>query len=150
MAKAKSKEEIKESLNTSKEDLKAAKTELKEFEKSNKLAKGEDHSADEKLGKKWSKLNLVVEKKTKEVEDLRAELEAAKPEPKVRESKYEYPADCTSAADKKKFRTAQRAAKAKAEKDAAKGETKSDKKSKKDKTSKKKVETEEADDEGED
>lgn len=111
-----SKAEAKEALTAAKAERKVAKDELRAFEKEHELAKGEDHSADEKLGKKWKKLNDMVEKKeaaVSEIEEAMKDVKAAKAE---RPSKYDYPADVVTAADKKKYRTKMRAAAAKAEK----------------------------------
>jgi hypothetical protein len=116
----KTRAEIKEDLKAAKEELKVAKTEKRDFEKSSKLAKDTDHSGDAKHGKRWTKLNDMVVKKTTQVENLQKAVDEAKPETTVRPSKYDYPADVVSALDKKKYRTAQRAAakkKAKAEAD---------------------------------
>ena len=133
----KTKAELKEDLKAVKEELSVAKTEKKNFEKSSKLEKGGDHSADPKHGKKWTRLNAMVVKKTEEVEKLQAAITEAKGEAINRPSKYEYPADVLTAGDKKKYRAAQRAAAKKAAKGEA--EPKEGKKAKKDK--KKETET---------
>lgn len=127
----KTREELKAELASNKEELGVAKEELKAFEKANSLKKGEDHSANAKVGKKWTKLNDMVTKKTKAVEDARAAVTAAKPEAKTRETNYVYPKEIETAADKKKFRAKARAEKKKALKDAEKGTTGGDKKAKK-------------------
>lgn len=131
MAKTKSRAELKEDLKAAKEESKVARTEKREFEKENKLEKDTDHSGHEKHGKRWNKLNDMAVKKTKAVEDLQASYDAAKPEKVDRVSKYDYPlvdGKEMDAIQKKKFRTAARAAAAKA----LKGET-TPKKEKKDK-----------------
>ena len=126
----KTKAELKEDLKAAKEELTVAKTEKRDFEKSNKMAKDTDHSEDAKHGKKWKRLNDMVAKKESAVEKIKADIAEAKPEKTERASKYEYPADVVTAADKKKYRAAARAAKAKAEKggdDAPKAKKKKEK-----------------------
>lgn len=156
MAKFANVEEAKTALPQLREDAKAARKDLKSFCKENKLDYEVDHSADEKHGKKYGKLKKAVDSTKKAVESAEEFVSSNKPkkEKKERVSKYEYPADCTSAGDKKKFRAAQRAAAKRAEKGekaekapkkdkAAKGEPdvvkKSDKKDKKDKKAKENV-----------
>lgn len=127
MAKFKNKAEAKEALATAKEERKAAFAELRAFEKENSLAKGEDHSAS-KVGKKWAKLKAAYDKKVTASDAIEEAMKGLKSEPTVRPSKYTYPADCVTAADKKKFRAAARAAAKKGDKP-AKAE-KTDKKAK--------------------
>jgi hypothetical protein len=117
MAKQKfaNKAEAKEALAQAKEERKAAKEELRAFEKENDLEKGGDHSAN----KKWAKLNGSLEKKEALIAEIEESMKDLKSEKVARVSKYEYPEDVVSAADKKKFRAAARAA----AKKAAKGET---------------------------
>lgn len=135
-------EEAKAFVSTKKGELKTAKEELRAFEKENKLEKGGDHSGHEKHGKKWSKMNKVVE-------SLRAEIEAAenwakenkpKKEKTPRAVKYEYPKECVTEADRKKYRAKMRAQAKSEQKKAEKGEAGESKKSKK----KKEAEAEEA------
>lgn len=125
----KSKEELKEALSVAKEEAKAAREEKRGFEKENKLAKGEDHSANEKVGKKWTKLNDVVTAKTAKVEKAQAALDEVKKESTGSRTTYEYPKDVVSPGDRKKYRAAQRAAKKKAAK--GEGDAAAPKKSKK-------------------
>lgn len=121
MAKTKSRKELKEALGSAKEEYTVAKNELRTFEKENSLAKGEDHSGS-KVGKKWKGMNEMVQKKSKAKEEAQAAYDAAPKEAKAaRAVKYTYPADCTSATDKKKFRAA---ARTKAKKDAKGGDAK--------------------------
>lgn len=141
----KTQEELKAEVTSIKEELKVAKIEKRDFEKSHKLPKDTDHSGNEKLGKKWSKLNAMVEKKEKALEAARAALTEAKPQKTARVTTYDYPLNEDgkemTAGEKKKFRAAARAAKKKAEKEAAnpksekaptsKKSDKADKKSKK-------------------
>jgi len=118
-------------MDTAKSARKAAREALKQFEVDNKLKHREDHSGDKKLGKQWSKLNDALQAQITAFEDAEAASKELKPA-KQRESKYDYPADVTTAEQKKKYRTAQRAAAKKAEKEAAapkkdKAEKKADK-----------------------
>lgn len=138
MAKKKTRAELKEDLKAVKEEAKVARQEKRDFEKTNKLEKGADHSGDAKNGKKWIKLNDMVTKKEKQVEDAQKQYDEAKPEKVARVSKYDYPlSEATgkemTADEKKKYRTKARAAAAKA----AKGETEGTKKSSKKKEGKK-------------
>ena len=117
-----------------KEALKGAKAELTKF-----TEKHGDAPEDEKLAKKLNKLKANVDESEKAV---RAAKKAAKPkkEKAERQSKYDYPADCTTAEQKKKFRTeARRAAngEAKAAKKAEKAEKAPKAEGKKEKKAKK-------------
>lgn len=126
----KTKAELKEDLKAAKEELKVARTEKRDFEKSNKLEKDADHSGNEKSGKRWTKLNDMVVKKQAAVDKIQVAIDEAAPEATVRAVKYDYPEDVVTALDKKKYRAAQRAAKKKAEKE-ANGSAKESKSSKK-------------------
>jgi hypothetical protein len=106
------KAEAKKALETAKEESAAAKQELRAFEKENKLEKGGDHSSN----KKWSKLNKAYTAKQAEVEEIREALKEVKGPRKERVSKYEYPAEAKTAADKKKWRAKMRAEAKRAEK----------------------------------
>lgn len=106
----------KATLSSTKEELQVAKGELKAFEKENKLAVGEDHSTNEKFGKRWSKLNAVVVKKRQAIEGIKSWIGDNKPAKADRVSKYVYPEGVVSAGDKKKYRTKMRNEKKKAEK----------------------------------
>lgn len=146
MAKPKTKEEAKEAVKAAKEELSVAKQELKAFEKENKLAKGEDHSEHEKHGKRWGKLKAVVTKKESALATAEEDLKGLKSEGAGRASKYDYPADCTTAKDKKAYRTKMRAEKNKKDKPAKekkekapKEEAATEKKSKKEKKAEKKA-----------
>lgn len=105
-------------METAKSGRKAAREALKQFEVDNKLKHREDHSGDKKLGKQWSKLNDALQAQITAFEDAETASKELKPA-KERESKYDYPADVTTAEQKKKYRTTQRAAAKKAEKEAA-------------------------------
>jgi hypothetical protein len=109
-------EEALEALEAAKAEQKAARTALDSFGMKNKLPKGKDHSENKEHGKTWSKLN----KAWQTAKDARMAIEEAakalKPARAERTSKYEYPEDCVTADQKKKFRAAQRAEKKRAEK----------------------------------
>lgn len=105
-------EQTNEALDVAKANLATAKEELKKFQKKNGL-KADETPNDEKLAKKLSSLQNKVAKAEKEVKIAK---KGAKGESAPRASKYEYPADCVTAEDKKKFRTAQRNAAKKGEK----------------------------------
>jgi len=123
-------EEAQESLSATKEELKVAKEEKKEYAKEHGLSSKEDHSEDPKHGKTWKKLKAMVEKKEGIIEETKAWMADNKPvkERAARAVKYDYPSEMT-AAEKKKYRAEQRREKAKAEKGES-GE-KTEKKSKK-------------------
>jgi hypothetical protein len=123
--------ERKEELTSLKEDAKQARKDYKNFCKEAKLDPEVDNSADGKNGKKWTKLKALVEKTSKavtETETWLAENKESK-ERTPRASKYEYPAEVVTAADKKKYRAQQRASANK--KDKGEGGEKSSKKNKK-------------------
>lgn len=140
-------------IETKKEELATAQKERRQFEKSNELKKGEDHSDHEKHGKKWGKMKKNEEAIEAEINEAKEWLKENKPakEKKQRVLKYDYPADCVTDEDKKKFRTRMRNAankkegaaegkKAKKEAKPSEEETSSKKKSKKDKKKNKKSE----------
>lgn len=108
-------------LNAVNEKLQAAKDAQKEnnaalasFRKKNKLKKGAE-PADEKLSKELKKLEAASQKGKELVESLTAEAKKLTPR-KERVTKYAYPEDCTTSADKKKFRAKMRAEERKAKK----------------------------------
>lgn len=131
------KEEAKKKLADAKDEAKAARGELRDFEKENDLEKGGDHSKHEKAGKKWSKLNDALKKKQDKVDAAQAVLDEVKKDKAPRPSKYEYPAEVKTPQDKKKYRAKMRAEKKRAEKGDAKAEKGKDKKSSKSKEEKK-------------
>lgn len=129
--KFKTPEDAAEALESAKGEREVARTEFKDFRKENEIKK-EVPPTEEKLLKKYTKLLDTKTKKETAVEDIQAWIKENKPkkEKKPRDTKYDYPADCKTSGDKKKFRAAQRAA----AKKAAKGE-KPEKKKDKDKKS---------------
>lgn len=123
----------KAAIETKKEELAVAEKEKRAFEKDNGLKKGEDHSEHPKHGKKWAKMDKNIQQLEADIEEAKNWLKENKPkkEKKERQLKYDYPADCTTDEQKKKFRATMRAEAKKAEK----GEKKS-KASKEEKASK--------------
>lgn len=134
--------EMKELLGTQKEESKQAKKDLKKFCQENKLELEAEHTDN----KKWVKLKALVDKTAKAFAETEAWLaeNKEKKEGKPRATRYEYPADVTTAADKKKFRAQARAdAKKKAKAEAGGGSEKVSSK-KKDKGSEKTEKSEKA------
>lgn len=127
MAEKKSAEELANAKKAAKEELQVAKDELKAFRKENKLDKEKDYSADEKHGKKYTKLVAQVTKKTKALEDAETAAKGEKKAAGRKATKYEYPKDAT-ADDKKKIRASARAAAKRALKEEKAGEKKEGKK----------------------
>lgn len=120
--KIKNYEESEELLKSSKEEREVARSEFKDFCSENKIKKGEEPT-DAKLLKKYNNLKAQKEKKeaaVTEVIDWRKENKPKK-EPKVRETKYNYPDDCKTIIDKKKFRASERARVKREAKEAAGG-----------------------------
>lgn len=128
-------EQSEELLKSSKEEREVARDEFKAFRVENKIKKDEPPT-DAKLLKKYNSLLAQKEKKEKEVDEIVAWRKENKPkkEPKIRETKYDYPAECTTTIDKKKFRASERARIKREAKEAAGGgkkEKKADKKEEK-------------------
>lgn len=124
--------ERKEELGTLKEDSKQARKDLKNFCKENKL----DPEAENADNKKFVKLKALVTKTSTDVAEAEKWLADNKEvkERAQRKSNYEYPADCTTAADKKKWRAkARAAAKKKAKEESGEGSSKKSKKAKEEK-----------------
>lgn len=115
---------------TAKNEKKAARQALKEFEAEKGLKHREDHSENEdgKVAKQWKKLNAALQTAITAEEEAEKASKDLKPK-KEREAKYDYPEDCVSAEQKKKYRAEARAA----AKKAAKGEAKAEKAEKKEK-----------------
>ena len=148
MAKTRNYEDIKKDLETAKATRAEARQALKEFSKTNKIKEGTEASeiAEKKTRIAYKELVKAVTASKDAVDKLSTEAKENKPV-KERETKYNYPADCTTGDQKKKFRTLERArlkreakeaaggGKAKSEKKAEKSEKKSEKKA--DKTEKK-------------
>lgn len=112
MADKKTHDELTADLDAKKVELKEKRAELEAFEKEKGLKRGKDHSEDEKSGKKWKRLKGEVDALAAQRNTLADAVKDSKPKKEKvdRPSKYEYPADCTTADLKKKFRAAQRTA----------------------------------------
>jgi len=111
-----SKDEAKAAVKTAKEGYKAARGEQRAFEKEHSLEKDVDHSGNEKQGKRWTKLSDRTKAAQEKVDKAEKALEEVKASGGSRRTTYDYPADVKTAADRKKFRTQQRAIKKKKEK----------------------------------
>lgn len=109
-------EESEEALTAAKEEKAVALEELQAFRKEHSIKKDEPPT-DDKLLKGYTKRNDTYQKKKAAVENLTTWRKENKPkkEPKIRDTKYEYPAGAT-AGDKKKIRATARAAAKRAEK----------------------------------
>jgi hypothetical protein len=105
MAKVKTFEEAQEDFNASKEALKTAKTELREFMVENKIKK-DKAPEDPKILAKYEKLVAKSEKAQEVAEAAKEAVKELKPK-KERDTKYAYPEGMTDK-DKKKFRAAER------------------------------------------
>jgi hypothetical protein len=114
-------------LETLKDSAKAARSAFQSFTKKNNLSMKEA-PADKKLKAEWGKLKTAYSELREERDGIEAEVKALTPK-KERVVKYDYPADCTSENDRKKFRAQARAA-AKKEDKPAKSEKKASKKGK--------------------
>lgn len=123
-------EEADEALKSAKEEREVATNELKAFKTEHKL-KGDEEPTEEKIAKRLKKLKETQAKKREAVDAIITWKKENKPkkEPKIRETKYDYPEGAT-AMDKKKFRASARAAAKRAEKEAAGGGKKDKKKDK--------------------
>lgn len=117
MAKPKSYDEALAQVEDLKTQLSEAKEDLREFKKENKVKRNKPLE-DAKLAAQLEKKEAEVEKLRTQMDELKEAAKELKPR-KERQTKYEYPADCTTDKDKKKFRAAKR----REAKKAAKGET---------------------------
>lgn len=129
-------EEALEAQKVAKENVKIAKTALTEYYTKNKLKRSEDYTKDKKHGEKITRLQTEIDKKSETLEAINnqvKDLKPAKAGAADRVTKYEYPADCVSSEDRKKYRIAQRKAAEggdKPKKEKAEKEPKADKASK--------------------
>ena len=105
---------------SAKSSVQAAREALESYCKTNKLKVGKTHSKNEG----WVSLNKKLEKALEEQKAANSSNKATKAKAPKGEGKglsgrattYDYPADCITNADKKKYRTQQRAKKAQEEK----------------------------------
>lgn len=117
MAKPKTYDEALTQVEGLKEQLSEAKNDLREFKKENKVKRNKPLD-DPKLAAQLEKKEALVEKLRLQMDELKETARELKPR-KDRVTKYDYPADCTTDKDKKKFRAKMR----RETKKAAKGET---------------------------
>lgn len=122
MGKSKTYEEALAQMETAKEGLAAAKEALREFKSENQIRRNKPVE-DKKLADQLEKLEAAVDKAREGFDAAKEEAKELKPR-KTRTVKYEYPADCITAADKKKYRAKMRREKKSAEKAAEGGEEK--------------------------
>jgi len=127
MAKAKTYDEATANLDAAKTTLSDAKEVVRTFKTENKIRRNKPVE-DEKVAKKLEALEAKVEK-AREAMDITKEIAKDLKPRKDRVTKYEYPADCVSDKDKKKYRAKMRRDSKKA--DAPEGEDKAAKPSKK-------------------
>ena len=113
MSKDKTHDEAKEALAEAKEAKKAAKTELKSFDKKNKVKKGDDSDLKKDFRKERKNLAEVVETTEGDFSSAKELVKKLKPK-KVRESKYDYPEDVKGDPKAEKRYRASMRAKAKA------------------------------------
>ena len=129
-----------------KDAVRAAKAELKAFRKEKGL-KPDEVPGGEKDVKTLNKLTKKLETAEEDLEKANEAAKALKPV-KTRETSYQYPENCTTAADKKKYRAKMRREKKSAAKAAEKAEAKAEEapKAEEGATKKKKVKKEESED----
>jgi len=131
MAKPKTYEEAAEQLEAAKGKLSEAKEEVRNFKKEHKIKRGKPIE-DAKVNSQLEKLEAAVDKAREAVDTAKEAARELKPR-KERVTKYEYPEDCVTDKDKKRYRAKMRRDSKKDEK----GET--DKKPAAKKTAKKAV-----------
>jgi hypothetical protein len=113
-------EQATEAVALKKDEFKAAKAELRAFRKEKSL-KPDDVPGEEKVIKALGKLEKKLENAEKAYDEAKAVLKGMKPS-NTRKSSYDFPEDCVTAADKKKYRAKIRREKKAALKAEAKGE----------------------------
>ena len=86
--------------------VKEAKTALTEYYTKNKLKRNEDYTDDAKHGGKIQRLQQNIDKASETLADINEQVKGLKPgKAKAgRDTKYEYPADCVTAEQRKKYR----------------------------------------------
>lgn len=142
MGKPKTYEEASQQLDTAREKLATEKDALREFKRENKI-KRDKPVEDAAIAKKLEAAEKRVEKAREAVETAKEAVKELKPR-KERSTKYEYPADCVTDKDKKKYRAKIRRESKKEESGEEKGkEAKAEKPEKKKVAKKKPVATEE-------
>ena len=100
-------EEALEAQGVAKDAVKEAKAALTEYYTKNKLKRNEDYTDDAKHGGKIQKLQNAIDRESSTLENIGEQMKALKPKKEKsagRETKYEYPADCVTSEQKKKYR----------------------------------------------
>jgi hypothetical protein len=110
MAKFKTYEEANNAFLAQKEVVRGANAALDAFRKENNIKKGAELDAKDKNKKQYDKLTAAVVSGRTLRDTMEADAKAMKPEGKKGNftQKYEYPADVTTAAEKKKYRATSR------------------------------------------
>jgi AAA+ ATPase superfamily predicted ATPase len=106
-------------LETAKEKLAEVKTDLREFKQEKKIRRNKPVE-DKEIAKELGVKEKAMEDARQEVEDAKAAAKELKPR-KERVTKYDYPKDCVTDKDKKKFRAKSRRDVKKAAKEAEEG-----------------------------
>ena len=103
-------EEALEAQKEAKETVKEAKQALTDYFTKNKLKRNQDYTGDAKHGAKIERLQKEIDKASNTLADVNSQVSSLKPgKGKAgREMKYEYPPECKTAEQRKKYRIEQR------------------------------------------
>ena len=103
-------EEALEAQKEAKETVKKAKQALTDYFTKNKLKRNQDYTDDAKHGAKIERLQKEIDKASNTLADVNSQVSSLKPgKGKAgREMKYEYPPECKTAEQRKKYRIEQR------------------------------------------
>lgn len=103
-------EEALEAQKEAKETVKEAKQALTDYFTKNKLKRNQDYTDDAKHGAKIERLQKEIDKASNTLSDVNSQVSSLKPgKGKAgREMKYEYPPECKTAEQRKKYRIEQR------------------------------------------
>ena len=103
-------EEALEAQKKAKETVKEAKQALTDYFTKNKLKRNQDYTDDAKHGAKIERLQKEIDKASNTLADVNSQVSSLKPgKGKAgREMKYEYPPECKTAEQRKKYRIEQR------------------------------------------
>ena len=103
-------EEALEAQKEAKETVKEAKQALTDYFTKNKLKRNQDYTDDAKHGAKIERLQKEIDKASNTLADVNSQVSSLKPgKGKAgREMKYEYPPECKTAEQRKKYRIEQR------------------------------------------
>ena len=103
-----------------KTDLTVARDNFQAWLKKNKLERNKDYTNDKKFGKEYTVFQTTINELNAQKAELEGETKKSKKAAAASRTKYDYPADCVTEEQKKKYRVAQR----NLAKKAAKGESK--------------------------